>query len=274
MQIRIIYIFIFLAVIAVTGCKKINYFPDKPIDAEAPKLIAHRGGRNAIFRENTLEGIKAALRHKDGIEVDVQISKDEHIWLSHSAEVTGCATNFKCFAECRDVDIKAITTCNGSDISYSQLEDVYSFIHDSFPKAYICIDLKAWSPCSGNSAGIEGMMKREAEVIVKLAEKYGLEHNTLVETETSSVLLHVRAINPRVGVYQTAFGDFEKGMLLCLNYGFDGLSYPTHWGETLDKEKMDMLHRKGLKLMAWNLHDGSDVPWLVGIGVDYVQMDL
>lgn len=273
MQIKTIVILSAL-VLTEWGCKKINYFPDQETDMESPVLLAHRGGKNATYRENTLEGIKAALRHMGGVEVDVQVSKDETVWLSHSADVVGCQQSFKCFPESRDADLKTITTCNGEDISYTELEDVYQFMHDSFPKAYISIDLKGWFPCSGNSADIEGMMRREAKVITEMAVKYGLEKNTLIETETSSVLLYVKSLNTNVGLYQTSYGEFERGMLLCLNYGMTGISYKMHIGEDIDKEKMDMLHRKGLKLMAWNLSSKEEAPSLVNIGVDYIQVDL
>ena len=273
MQVRNIII-LGILILPLLGCKKITYFPDREIPLESPILVAHRGGRTAEYRENTLAGIKAALRYMGGVEVDVQISKDETVWLSHSADVTGCQQSFKCFPECRDAELRTITTCNGDDISYTQLEDVYKFMHDSFPNAYICIDLKGWFPCSGNSADIEGMMRREAKVITEMAVKYGLERNTLIETETSSVLLFVKSMNTKVGLYQTSYGEFERGMLLCLNYGMDGISYKMHIGEDLDKEKMDLLHKKGLKIMVWNLSSKEEAPHLVSIGVDYIQVDL
>lgn len=271
---RLQILIVLLVLIAEFSCKKIVYFPDKSIVIEETKLIAHRGGRSAVFRENTLEGIKAALRQTDGIEVDVQISKSENIWLSHSEDLMGCNKKLGCFPESTDSEIKAITTCNGIDISYTDLESVFSFIKDSFPKAVICIDLKAWNPCSGNSLDIEGVMRREALIIVKLSEKYSLIENTFIETETSSVLLFINEINPTVKMYLTVFGDFERGMLLCLNYGFDGMSFKTNVGEAIDKEKMDLLHRKGLRLIAWNLRNQSEAIALKSYGVDFVQIDL
>ncbi len=261
-------------ILGVVACKKLVYFPDKNLSAETTKLIAHRGGRSDIYRENTLEGIKAALRNTDGIEVDVQISKSESIWLSHSADLMGCDKKIGCFPESKDDVIRAISTCNGKDISYTQLDSVYSFIRDSFPDAIICIDLKGWVPCSGNSLDIEGMMRKEAELIVKLAEKYGLVKNTLIETETSSVLQYVNKLNEHIGIFQNVYGDFERGMLICLNHNFDGLSYKTNIGDKLDKDKMDLLHRKGLRLIAWNLKDKSEAEELKEIGVDFIQIDL
>lgn len=270
-------LYLYMAILILTGnsaCRKIVYFPDNVLEGENGKMIAHRGGRNAQFRENTLDGIKAALRHMDGIEVDVQISKSQSIWLSHSADLMGCGKKLGCFPESTDAEIRAVSTCLGSDISYTNLEDVFAFMRDSFPDALICIDLKSWVPCSGNSLGIEGMMRKEAEIIVALAEQYGLADNTILETETASILLHVRALNTEICLYQSVFGDFERGMLLCLNYGFDGLSYKTNVGEALDKDKMNLLHRKGLRLMAWNLKDRKEADDLKAIGVDYLQIDL
>ena len=265
---------LFIILLVFCTCKKINYFPDHPIYDKTGLLLAHRGGRNAVYRENSLEGIKAALKHKDGIEVDVQISKSEGIWLSHSADVQDCFGSIGCFPETKDDRIKAITTCNGVDFSYTMLEDVFQFIHDSFPSAWVAIDLKGWVPCSGNSLDIEGMMRREAEIILDMAKKYQLFDQVLVETETSSVLLYLQKKYSGVHLYQNVYGDFERGMLICLNYGFAGLSYKMNVGDEIDKEKMDMLHRKGLKLMAWNLHDISDAKRLQEIGVDYIQVDL
>lgn len=267
----------YMALLLLSGnaaCRKIVYFPDNAIEGANGKRIAHRGGRNAQFRENTLAGIKAALRYNDGIEVDVQISKSESIWLSHSADLMGCDKKLGCFPESTDSEIRTIITCNGKDISYTNLEDVYAFIADSFPNAFICIDLKGWIPCSGNSLDIEGMMRKEAELIVRMAEKYKLSDNTLIETETSSVLLYVKQLKTTVKLYQNVYGDFERGMLLCLNNGFNGLSYKTNIGDVLDRDKMDLLHRKGLRLIAWNLTNQSEYEHLKNIGVDYIQIDL
>jgi glycerophosphoryl diester phosphodiesterase len=272
---RKLYLYmVFLILAGGSGCRKIVYFPDNVLDGAKGKRIAHRGGRNVQYRENTLDGIKAALRHMDGIEVDVQISKSQSIWLSHSADLMGCGKKLGCFPESTDAEIRVVTTCLGSDISYTNLEDVYAFMRDSFPDALICIDLKGWVPCSGNSLDIEGMMRKEAELIVALAEKYGLADNTIIETETASVLLYVRELNTNIRLYQSVFGDFERGMLLCLNNGFDGLSYKTNVGDVLDKAKMDLLHRKGLRLMAWNLRDQTEADDLKAMGVDYIQIDL
>lgn len=257
------------------SCKKIYYYPDKIIDVEAPKLIAHRGGRTPLIRENTLIGIKSALRSYDGVEVDVQISKDESIWLSHNVEVLYCQSKSTCFPETRDQEIRNISTCNGIDISYTQLDSVFKFISDSFPNKPICIDLKGWNPCSINSVDIEGMMRREGEKILELGQKYKIDKNLLIETEATSVLDYLKSKKTKAKMYLVSYGDFERAMLICLQQSYAGISFKYKFKEDLTKEKMDLLHKKGLKLIAWNVNDNqNDIPELVSMGVDFIQMDI
>lgn len=267
---NLLYIFVIL----LFGCKKINYYPDKLIEIEATKLIAHRGGGNSFFRDNTLEGIKAALRYKDGIEIDVQISKNETVWLSHSDLVMDCNKTLNCFAETTDKEIRAIKLCNNEDISYTELDSVFKFISDSFPDKIICIDLKAWTPCGVTSVGVDGVMKREAEVVINLAMKYKLINNVHIETETASVLEHIKSQNKDIGTFLTSFGDLERAMLISLKQNYTGISYKNNSGEILTKEKINLMHKKGLKLIVWNLKNADEIKSLTEIGVDYIQMDL
>ncbi len=258
----------------VLGCKKIFYYPDKNIDLNPTKLIAHRGGRTDKLRENSMQGIRAALKQRDGVEVDVQISKSESIWLSHSEIVKGCGFDMNCFPETKDDDIRTVTTCNGADINYTQLDSVFSLMADSFPDKPICIDMKGWVPCSGNSLDIEGMMRREGEIIIHLAQKYGLLKNTLIEVEPSTVLDYLKAKNSGAPLYLVSYGNFERDMLMALKQGYTGISYKNNIGETLTKEMIDLMHKKGLKIIVWNLGSNNEINGLVNIGVDYIQIDL
>ncbi|MBI1307208.1 MAG: hypothetical protein GC181_11450 [Bacteroidetes bacterium] len=73
----------------VFGCDKINYYPDKPIEMPETKILAHRGAgfRNPDFPENTILAIRHSSTITDGYEVDIQISKDQTIWLSHNVKI-------------------------------------------------------------------------------------------------------------------------------------------------------------------------------------------
>lgn len=264
---------IIILLVLLNSCKKINYYEDKVINIEPPQKIVHRGGRSQFHLENTLGGIRRSLREFDGVEVDVQISKNETIWLSHSSDVFKCDKKLKCFPETNDIEIKSILSCNGLDLAYTDLESVFKFMADSFPQKPICIDLKGWVPCSVNSVDIEGMLRREGELIIQLAQKYGLAKNLLIETETASILDYLLSKNSGAGVYLTAYGDFERAVLIALKQKYSGISFKTNIGEKLTAEKIELMHKKGLKIIVWNLQSNDEIPFYEDIKTDYIQFD-
>jgi glycerophosphoryl diester phosphodiesterase len=63
-------------------------------------------------------------------------------------------------------------------------------------------------------------------------------------------------------------------MLISLKQGYTGISYKKNIGDPLTKEKIDLMHKKGLKIIVWNLSSNDEITGLRDIGVDYVQMDM
>lgn len=206
-MIRLIFLLLFL--LLNSGCEKINYYPDKPNFFYKTFTLAHRGGGNDTLRENTLNACKFALARTDGIEVDIQISKDRTIWLSHYPIVIGCNGEQKCFIETSDSEIEQIKLCSGKDVSYTKLEDVMKYMYENSIYKYISIDLKGWMPCHISTLDIEGDMRLEGELVVMLGEKYNLAPYLLFETNIMTVLNWVKKKNKNVSAYITSFGDFR-----------------------------------------------------------------
>lgn len=67
---------------------------------------------------------------------------------------------------------------------------------------------------------------------------------------------------------------FERSMLLALKNELEGISYKANFKDEINAEKMDLLHKKGLKLMAWNIPDSASMNYLKSIKVDILQVDL
>ncbi len=255
-------------------CEKVKYYPDDPVVYEKTIILAHRGGRNDTLRDNSYESCVFALSQVDGVEVDVQISKDYSIWLSHSAIVEDCNQTLTCFLDTYDKDIENISICNGNDISYTKLEKVFQYMYQNNISKPICIDLKGWAPCSIGNANIEGDMRFEVEKIIELSEKYDMASNLIIETNMPTVLKWAKNKNKSVSVYLVSYGDFEKGMLLALKHNMDGISYKANFDIELDEDKIYLLHKKGLKVMVWNIPDSSFAAHLVSIKADILQIDL
>jgi len=256
------------------SCEKITYYPDNNIPVTPTITIAHRGGGNDTMRDNCIESIINALPFVGGVEVDVQLSKNETVWLSHSSKVANCTGELGCFAEATDSEIKTITTCNGQNLAYTKLEDVMIYMNQNNIKKYISIDLKGWLPCGGGGLDVEGIMRKESVQIIKLGEKYNLSAYLLFETEMISVLDWVKAKNSSVQTYYTTYGDYEKAILVALKHRFNGVSYKSFFKDALDTDKINLLHKKRLRINAWNIPDASHAQFLRDINVDFVQIDL
>ena len=63
-------------------------------------------------------------------------------------------------------------------------------------------------------------------------------------------------------------------MLQALKNNLDGISYKANFGDELNADMMNLLHKKGLRLMAWNIPDSLYAQQLESIQVDFLQVDL
>ncbi len=257
-----------------SSCEKVEYYPDNQIPYAPTIDMAHRAGGNLSFRDNTLEAVMNALPLVGGIEVDVMLSKSRTVWLSHSPKVIDCAGEQKCFSETFDSEIRDITNCNGADISYTTLEQVMQYMDQNNIRKSISIDLKGWAPCGGEGIDVEGIMRLEAEEIIRLGHKYHLNEYLLFETEIASVLKWIKEKDSSVQTYYTTFGDFERGMLQALDHGFTGISYKSFFADELNAGLISMLHKKGLRINAWNIPDNLHAQQLRDINCDFIQIDL
>ena len=95
--------FILSIILMLNTCKKINYYPDKNTYPVKTKFLAHRGCGTSDIQENTLEAVKYGISRLNGVEIDIQLSKDRTIWLAHNVELESCGGKvYDCFPETYD----------------------------------------------------------------------------------------------------------------------------------------------------------------------------
>lgn len=111
------------------SCERIDYIPDNPICGKPTRVLMHKGcGSNPNFTENTYEAAAYGLSLLDGIELDIQISKDGTLWLDHNNQVLDCNENvIGCFQEMTDYEIIAAAECDGVS-RYHTLESVFKLM--------------------------------------------------------------------------------------------------------------------------------------------------
>jgi glycerophosphoryl diester phosphodiesterase len=262
----------FSGAVLALSCDRMEYFPDQPIATEGTRMIAHRGG--GLFDEgNTLEACMYGLKMANGIEVDLQKSSDDDVWLSHSSLVAACGS-FKesCFASIPSSTIIAIDTCLGNQINYTRLEQVFAFMSANYPDKYISLDVKAWHPCGVSHINIIHEMNLLAKSIVALTVKYHLEDQVLVESEVGDFLYYIKTHNDHIETYLASLGDFEIAISRALDSGFSGISFHYKFDEPINNELVDLMHRKGLKIQLWTV-EAADLEEAKSLNVDFIQTD-
>lgn len=267
--------FVIILILTALGCEKIYYYPDKPLENVSTLFLAHRGSGNPGLERNNIEAAMYGLKRVSGIEIDIQISKDRTIWLSHDAGLQDCkGKKLPCFPEAYDHEIMDIDSCLGEAYTFTKLDEVLKLVSDSFPDSYISLDVKAWYPCRLTSLEITGIMKVIAEQIVFLADMYQLQDNILVESEVASFLNYLKKKSRnRIACYLTTLGDFERGMLLVLKAGYEGISFKYNFNEMITADHINLLHKKGIKIQLWTLNDEDIINEALLLKPDFIITD-
>ncbi|MBN2612152.1 MAG: hypothetical protein JXB00_11395 [Bacteroidales bacterium] len=113
-----------------------------------------------------------------------------------------------------------------------------------------------------------------AEQIVFLADKYQLHDNILVESEVASFLNYLKKKSKnQIACYLTTLGDFERGMLLALKAGYEGISFKYNFKEIITADHIRLLHKKGVKIQLWTLNDETIINEALLLNPDFIITD-
>lgn len=258
---------------ASASCSRIEFFPDREDPYEGTFILAHKGGGN-FDAGNTLEGCILGLNMFDGIEVDIQTSSDNTMWLSHSPLLPACGSfEEDCFVSNSDVEIIQIDSCLGRETDFTRLESVFEQMSMNFPGKYISLDAKAWIPCGISGINLIRTMNLFAQAVIDLTLKYNLGGQVMVESENGDFLYYIKMNCDCIETYLTSFGDFELAVSRALNAGFSGISFAYKVKEDLSAEQVGLIHRKGLKIQLWTVNDTSDIMEALTLYPDFIHND-
>ena len=254
----IILSFCFLA------CQRIEYFEPQAATFEETKVLAHAASGNSNeFQRNTIEAVKYGLKNLDGIEIDIAISKDNGLWLSHDDKVLALD---KQFINVSDSELEEIKDSLGNPY-YDKLEDVLKYMSDSVQDKTISLDIKYPVTINPNA-----VLADAAERIVALVEHYGLQNNVVVESGSALFLKKIRKDNPLIGTYIMSYGNYESGIADAYEYGFTGISFNYNRDDELVKESVELAHELGIKILVYTINN-EDISIVHALGVDIIETD-
>jgi glycerophosphoryl diester phosphodiesterase len=268
------YPFLILFPIIFIQCRKLDNFPDRPNSFTKTLILAHKAGGGIGFcpyQENTLEGAIYSFNNADGIEIDLQKSRNNTIWLFHDGFLPPCngKTDSRITGK-KDSEIEDYIKCVGDGFKLSLLEEVFKYHRNNHIEKVISLDVKSWLPTfHSNSPKYHYEL---AIALVLLINKYDMQKYVLVECENAFFLNKVSQYSD-VDCYLTTFGDFEEGARKALKFKYKGISFRYDPDKPISKEDIQKIRNKGLKIQLWTINDKNEIAKAMLLEPDYIQTD-
>lgn len=219
------------------------------------EITAHRGD-SLNYPENTILAFTSALdKNADWVELDVQLTKDKQIVVSHDANLRRIAGIDK----------------NISDLTYDELQQIE--ISKSYPNVRIPLlsEVFKWGILNNISFNVElKPYDNETSLVEKTIElilKYHLEDRVILTSGKYSILEDVKAINNKIKtayIMSLAYGDILK-LDKADNFSIEASS--------ISKELVKKLHNQGKEVYAWTVNTKDSINKMLDLNVDNIITD-
>lgn len=216
------------------------------------KVIGHRGWPTR-YPDNVLEGIAAALEVADMVEVDVRVSGDQHLVLSHDSALDGLAVAETSWADLARVDL-------GGGFHPASLDQLL----ERFPESSFNLEIKNSPGEPGFDADNRGALRTAA-----LARP-----GDLLSCFFWPAMDAVRLAFPDVatGLLVDSNGDVAGAVDHALAQGH--VAVVPHWELALRSgPACQIAAEAGLTVAVWTLNDPSRIGELESIGVTAIITD-
>lgn len=219
------------------------------------EITAHRGD-TINYPENTIPAFYQALEKKaDWIELDVQLTKDKEVVVSHDANlkrISGIDKNIYDldYEELKSIDISK----NSSNINIPLLSDVLKF--GLINNIKLNIELK---PYEDDNALVQK--------VVSLIKKYRLEEKVVLTSGKYSILESIKNIDDKIKtgyIMSFAYGDILK-LDKADNFSIESSS--------INKSLVKKLHNEGREVYAWTVNTKENINKMLDLNVDNIITD-
>jgi glycerophosphoryl diester phosphodiesterase len=227
--------------------------PASRVSSRKPLVIGHRGAQG-LAPENTLAGFEiAAGLGVDGIEFDVQRSRDGHLVVFHDVEIDRVTDGSGNLYELTLDEIKGLDAGSAFDARFRgervpTLEEAFAY----FAKTDLLLFIELKDPWR-----FEGI---EAEVI-ELIRRYGLVEQSQVRSFFHAALHTTYHLAPEIAISELWFDRLPQD---------DEITYKTVNALHLlyTSEEIARLHARGVQVTAWTVNDVADARRLIAAGID------
>ncbi|QRG69596.1 glycerophosphodiester phosphodiesterase [Brevibacillus choshinensis] len=222
----------------------------------APLIYAHRGA-SGLFPENTMESFYAAVRRRaNGIELDVQLTRDDKLVVIHDHTLDRTTTGSGLVRRHTMQELKQLRADRGSRFSKARiptLREVFQAFSDT-PLRFI-IELKNFL---SDQPDLE-------ERVIELIRRYHLTERTIISSFNFDSLLHIKKLDPSQTTGLLYVGPMPRPWEVALRYQADQLHVPV---DQLTADVIDASHRHDLTVLGWTVNSTQEIEAALDNGVD------
>ncbi|MFN2341111.1 MAG: glycerophosphodiester phosphodiesterase [Halanaerobium sp.] len=225
------------------------------------KIIGHRGGA-AGFPENTLAAFKKAVElGADGVEFDVQLTKDGEVVVIHDELIDRTMSGSGLV---KDHTLKELRQMSAGEFFSSEfkgekmptLAEVLEIVQDL---EVINIELKNYLPYPGLE-----------EKVLKLVDQFKIRDQVIISSFNHYSLQKVKKLQPEIKTGALLMAKIINPSDYAFKRGFDALHL--HF-LTADQEIVDKAHFMGMQLNVYTVNFPESVVELLEKGVDMIMTD-
>ena len=219
---------------------------------------AHRGDDLSV-PENTLSAIKVAIKNKaDFAEIDVRLTKDNIVVLSHDASLKRLADKNIIIEDSFYKDLKKINI--GKDYGVNErvptLEEVLKYAKN---KIKLNIEIK-----------IKNYNYKLVDEVIKLVRKYNFENYCIITSLDYNALKKVKVLDYRLKTGLIMYVRLGNLNHILKNENVDILSMEE---SQVNKKIVEIIHEHNKKVFVWTVNDEESMDLFIRLGVDGIITD-
>jgi len=232
------------------------------------RYISHRGFRVGVI-ENTFQAFRRSIELKmDYIELDIQLSRDCHLFVLHDNNLERIFQNSELIANLSSKDLKSLRP-EGFDQGIPELKEVFEYLmSNDNTLTKLMIELKGLGT---------------AGPTCKMIEEYKIENRVVFSGRnlTELELAHEKLPQIPICLNITKCNDFTLKQFLehpskeTLPLPFSMISLKSNM--IIDNKFPDKCHEYGIKALSWGFYDKSNpvtlIKSLISFGVDGILFD-
>ena len=226
------------------------------LDAFHPLNLGHRGA-SSLAPENTLDAFAAAqAAGADGVEFDVQLSKDGELVVIHDDRLERTTNGRGLVAAHTLAELKTLDAGSWFDARFAGqaipiLQDVFDLLGNQM---LLNIEIKSKSGTPGGEL---------EEKVAGCVRRNQLEPYVLISSFNPASLAHIQTVAPELRVGYLFEGQVDGAVIAQLR------PHALHPGwRVVSGELVERAHAAGQRVNVWTVNEERDLRSMVEMGVD------